>query len=64
MSSGVALEPSSGELVRVVELVGFELLLMNECWQTGCEYTGDSEAMLRWFYGAAFRIARKPVPSN
>jgi hypothetical protein len=64
-SSGVALELSLDEVVRVVQLVGFELLPVNECGEVvemvECEYTSDSEAMMRWLYKAAFWIARKPV---
>ncbi|KAF9644136.1 N2227-domain-containing protein [Thelephora ganbajun] len=67
-SSGVALELSLDEVVRVAELVGFELLPVNEHGESvkmvECEYTSDSEAMMRWLYRAAFWIARKPVCSN
>jgi hypothetical protein len=63
----VALELSLDEVVRVVQLVGFELMLVNEDGETvemvECEYTSDSEAMMRWLYKAAFWIARKPVCS-
>ena len=66
-SSGVALELTLDEVVRVVQLVGFELLPVNEYGETvemvECEYTSDSEAMMRWLYRAAFWIARKPVCS-
>ena len=64
-SSGVALELSLDEVLRVVELVGFELLPVNESGErvemVECEYTSDSEAMMRWVYRAAFWTARKPV---
>ena len=64
-SSGVALELSLDEVLRVVELVGFELLPVNETGErvemVECEYTSDSEAMMRWVYRAAFWTARKPV---
>jgi len=67
-SSGVALELSLDEVVRVIGRVGLELLPVNECGETvkmvECEYTGDSEAMMRWLYRAAFWIARKPVFSK
>ena len=64
-SSGVALELSLDEVIKVVEFVGFELLPVSECGETvkivECEYTSDSEAMMRWLYRTAFWIARKPV---
>ena len=64
-SSGVVLELSLDEVVRVVKLVGFELLAVNGRGETvemvECEYTRDSEAMMRWVYRAAFWIAKKPV---
>ena len=64
-STGVGLELGLDEVIKVVELVGFELLPVNECGETlklvECEYTSDSEAMMRWVYRAAFWIARKPV---
>ena len=67
-SSGVSLELSLDEVVRVVELVGFELLPVDECGEivkmVECEYTSDSEAMMRWVYRAAFWIARKPIRSD
>ena len=67
-SSGVALELSLDEVIRVVELVGFELLPVDESGETvkmvECEYTSDSEAMMRWVYRAAFWIARKPISSD
>jgi hypothetical protein len=67
-SSGVALELSLDEVVRAVQLVGFKLLPVNECEETGemveCEYTSDSEAMMQWLHDAAFWIARKPIYSQ
>ena len=67
-STGVALELSLDEVIKVVKFVGFELLPVNECGETvkmvECEYTSDSEAMMRWVYNAAFWIARKPVSSD
>ena len=67
-STGVALELSLDEVIKVVKFVGFELLPANECGETvkmvECEYTSDSEAMMRWVYNAAFWIARKPVSSD
>jgi hypothetical protein len=67
-SSGVALELSLDEVLQVAELVGFELLPVNESGESvsmvECEYTSDPEAMMRWLYEAAFWIARKPVSSN
>ena len=64
----MALELSLDEVVRVVELVGFELLPVDESGETvkmvECEYTGDSEAMMRWVYRTAFWIARKPISSD
>jgi hypothetical protein len=63
-SSGVSFELSLDEVVRVIELVGFEPLPVNEGGEivkiVECEYTSDSEAMMRWLYGAAFWVARKP----
>ena len=67
-SSGVALELSLDEVIKAVELVGFEVLPLSECGETvkmvECEYTSDSEAMMRWIYRAALWIARKPVSSD
>lgn len=67
-TSGVALELSLDEVVRVVELAGFELLPVNEHGESlkmvECEYTSDSEAMMQWLYRAAFWIARKPASSG
>ena len=67
-SSGVALELNLDEVVQVVKLVGFELLPVNERGDTlkvvECEYTSDSEAMMRWIYRPAFWIARKPVRAD
>jgi carnosine N-methyltransferase len=68
VSSGVALELSLDEVLQVAELVGFELLPVNESGESvamvECEYTSDPEAMIRWLYKAAFWIARKPACSN
>jgi len=67
-SSGVALELSLDEVVQAIELVGFNLLSASEsgeCIQmVECEYTSDSEAMMRWLYRAAFWAARKPACLN
>ena len=67
-SSGVALELSLDEVVQVIKLVGFELLPVDETGEmmkmVECEYTSDSEAMMRWLYRAAFWIAKKPTCSN
>ena len=67
-SSGVALELSLDEVIRVVEFVGFELLPVDESGETvkmvECEYASDSEAMMQWIYRAVFWIARKPVRSD
>ena len=67
-SSGVALELSLDEVIQVIKLVGFELLPVDETGEmvkmVECEYTSDSEAMMRWLYKAAFWIAKKPVRSN
>ena len=64
-STGVALELGLDEVLKVVELVGFEFLPVNESGEAfkivECEYTSDSEAMMRWVYRAAFWIAKKPV---
>lgn len=64
-SSGVALELDLDEVVRVVELVGFEFLPVGEdrgsVKMVECEYTGDPKAMMRWLYQAAFWIARRPL---
>ena len=67
-SSGVALELSLDEVLRAIGLVGFELLPVDESGgrvkMVECEYTSDSQAMMRWLYGAAFWIAKKPTHSN
>ena len=64
-SSGASLELSLDEVVGVIGLVGFELLPVDERGETvkmvECEYTSNSEAMMRWLYRAVFWIARKPV---
>lgn len=64
----MALELNLDEVVQAIELVGFNLLPMNEseeCIQmVECEYTSDSEAMMRWLYRAAFWAARKPACLN
>ena len=51
-SFGVVLELSLDEVIKVVELVGFELLPSHEYGETvkmaECEYTGDCEARVIW----------------
>ena len=68
MPSGVALELGLGEVIKVVESVGSELLAANECGEivemAECEYTSGFGAMVRWVCRAAFWIAGKLIPSG
>lgn len=57
--SQASLELSLDEMLRLVETVGFRLE-ENSRKSVECEYTADTEAMMRWIYKAEFWAARKP----
>lgn len=53
-----SLELSLEELLRLVDLVGFDIDEGSRR-SIDCEYTADSAAMMRWIYEAEFWLARR-----
>ncbi|KAH9855901.1 N2227-domain-containing protein [Lenzites betulinus] len=62
-----AVELSLEEMLRVAEMVGFDVAGEGESAgverrrMVECEYTADQTAMMRWLYQAAFWVATKPL---